>query len=167
MKKLLLVVALLSMGATACPAPTAAVDWSVCPAAAAGQVQVAVVVQGGTATPATEVVCVVVPAGSNGLDALAARAARIGAAAPRVESAFVCGIDGIPVAPACADSGPGGYTYWNYWTGGTAWATAAIGAGDRIVTQGSVDAWTYGTWDFVSTFPADPTKPATFAALTK
>jgi hypothetical protein len=140
------------------------VNYRACPTAGAGQVQVAVVVD--DAPAATRVVCVVVPAGSDSLDALAARATRIGAPAPRVEGGFVCGIDGTPAAPECAPSLPEGFRYWNFWTGGTTWQTASVGAGDRVVTQGSVDGWDFGTWDFVTTFPAPPATSSDFATLT-
>jgi len=160
-------VAALVLGACVPPPPPPPPDFAVCPTAAAGQVQVAVVVQGGL-PQSPPVVCVVVPAGSDGLDALAARAVRISQAAPRLGfgDAFVCGIDGFPAAPACADSGPNGFSYWNYWTGGTTWESASIGAGDRIVSQGSVDGWVFGTWDFSTTFPAAPNGSADFGALT-
>jgi hypothetical protein len=150
------------------PPPPQPVDLSTCPAAATGQVQVAVVVLGGAPT-SPSIVCVVVPEGSNGLDALAARAQRVGAGAPRLGfgDAFVCGIDGVPAAPACGDSGPDGFSYWSFWTGGAGgWQESLTGAADRTVTQGSVDAWVFGTWDFASTFPAPPGVAADFATLT-
>ena len=149
--------------------PTTPVDYSVCPNAGAGQVQVAVVVQGGQVS-SPPVVCVVVPAGSTGLDALNARAQRIGRVAPRLGfgGAFVCAVDGLPAAPDCSESTPDGFAYWNYWNAladGT-WQSSDIGAGDRVVTQGSVDAWVFGTWDFATTFPEPPTLLGSFATLT-
>ncbi len=161
--------ALLAAATTACapPTPPPAPNLAACPAAGAGQVQVAVVVQGGP-VDSPPVVCVVVPDGSDGLDALAARAQRIGEPAPRLGfgDAFVCGIDGFPAAPACGEGGAEGFSYWNYWTGGSTWDPASVGAGDRTVTQGSVDAWVFGTWDFETTFPAPPALSADFATLT-
>jgi hypothetical protein len=136
----------------------------VCPTAAAGQIQVAVVVDNATAS--TRVVCVVVPAGSDGLDALAARAARINATAPRIEGGFVCGIDGNPAPPECAPAVEDGFRYWNYWNGGTTWTSASVGAGDTVLSQGSVDGWVLGTWDFVTTFPQPPVGPSDFDSLT-
>ena len=169
MKKLLIVVALLSMGATACPAPVATptpVDWAKCPTAAAGEVQVAVVVEGGS-NPANEVVCVVVPNGATGLAVLNARAARIGTTPPRVTAAgFVCAIDGAPLAPACGDLGPNGYTYWELWGGGTAWGYSFVGAGSVFAEQGQVHGWVFGTRDFVTTFQTAPVHPSSFTALT-
>lgn len=163
------VAAFLALASACVPMPpTPPVDLSKCPAAPAGQVQVAVVVLGGAPT-SPSIVCVVVPAGSDGLDALAARAQRVGKGAPRLGfgDAFVCGIDGAPAAPACGDSGPDGFSYWNYWTGGsTGWTAAETGAGDRTVTQGSVDAWVFGTWDFATTFPEPPAVSSDFGTLT-
>ncbi len=158
-----------AIGAVACtPAPTT--DWSQCPTASGGQVQVAVVVA--DATPDTRVVCVVVPAGSNGIDALSARAARIGIAGPRLETGSggvsVCGIDGTPAGGPCfKDDGNGNYSYWAYWTGGTTWAFAEAGAGARALQQGDVDAWTYGSWGWPLTPPSTLTAlPSSFAELT-
>ena len=163
-------VALLGVLAACAPMPPSPpqVDLRTCPTAAAGQVQVAVVVLGGSPT-SPSIVCVVVPEGSDGLDALAARAQRVGAGAPRLGfgDAFVCGIDGVPAEPSCGDSGPDGFSYWNYWTGGAGgWAGAEVGAADRIVTQGAVDAWVFGTWDFASTFPEPPAVASDFGTLT-
>ena len=168
-----LVVAATSFLVSACtPAPstpTTPVDYTACPTAGAGQVQVAVVVQGGQIS-SPPVVCVVVPAGSTGLDALNARAQRIGRVAPRLGfgGAFVCAVDGLPAAPACSESTPDGFAYWNYWNalGDGTWQSSDIGAGDRVVTQGSVDAWVFGTWDFTTTFPEPPTVSGSFATLT-
>jgi len=162
--------ALLGLASACAPMPPTPpqVDLRTCPAAAAGQVQVAVVVLGGAPT-SPSIVCVVVPEGSDGLDALAARAQRVGAGAPRLGfgDAFVCGIDGTPAEPACGDSGPDGFSYWNYWTGGPGgWAGSETGAADRVVTQGAVDAWVFGTWDFASTFPEPPAVAADFDTLT-
>lgn len=170
MKKLLVACALLAFTATACPPQDPpATDWSKCPTAGAGQVQVAVVTDNLPAS-SPAVVCVVVPEGSSGLDALIARATRIGKAAPRVESTafgpMVCGIDGTPPAPACGDTGPDGTSFWAYWNGGGSWAQSWIGAHDRVVEQGSVDGWTFGTWDFVTTEPTAPEVSPSFAALT-
>ncbi len=163
-------VALLGVLAACAPMPTSPpqADLRTCPTAAAGQVQVAVVVLGGSPTSPSSV-GVVVPEGSDGLDALAARAQRVGAAGPRLGfgDAFVCGIDGVPAEPSCGDSGPDGFSYWNYWTGGAGgWAGAEVGAGDRVLTQGAVDAWVFGTWDFASTFPEPPAVASDFGTLT-
>lgn len=161
---ILALVATFAVGAVACtPAPTT--DWSQCPTAGTGQIQVAVVVT--DAAPANQVVCVVVADGANGVDALNARAARIGTAAPVIDNSSgfgpaVCGIDGI--------ANPGGNcfapSYWGYWFGGGSWEGAPVGAGDRVLHQGAVDAWDFGSWDWVTTFPEAPTQPSSFAALT-
>jgi hypothetical protein len=139
-------------------------DYSVCPATGPGQIQVAVVVD--NAPTSTRVVCVVLPGGSDGLDALAARAVRINATPPRIEGGFTCGIDGTPAAPECAPAVEDGFRYWNYWNGGASWTSASVGAGDTVLTQGSVDGWVFGTWDFVTTFPQPPATASDFATLT-
>jgi hypothetical protein len=162
---LLAAAAVLTLTAAACTAPTTpTTNWAHCPAATAGNVQVAVVVA--NAPAATRVVCVVVADGSNGIDALNARAVRINAAAPRIDAGFVCGIDGAPAAPECSASTPDGYRLWGYWLGGSSWTSATIGAGSRVLHQGDVDGWVFGTWDFVNTFPTPPAIASSFAALT-
>lgn len=163
----LLAAAALATGvlAGACtPAAPAAPGPATCPTAGAGQIQVKVVVEG-TTVPNGRVVCVVVRDGATGLDALAARAQRLGTAAPRVEGGFICAIDGTPAAPECAPSLPDGFRYWAYWLGGTAWTSAPVGAGSRALHQGDVDGWVFGTWDFATTFPAPPSGPADFASI--
>ena len=165
---LLVAATALTLTAAACtPAPgggTGSPDYASCPAAGSGQAQVAVVVD--NAPAATRVVCVVVTDGATGVDALTARAARIGAVAPRLSGGFVCGIDGLPAAPECSPSTPDGFRFWNYWTGGATWSSAPVGAGSRVLHQGDVDGWVFGTWDFVSTFPQPPATASGFAALT-
>lgn len=169
MKKLIVACALLAFTATACPPADTPTDWAKCPPAPSGHVQVAVVTDNVPAS-SPSVVCVVVPEGSTGLDALVARSARIGVAAPRIADTewgpMVCGIDGTPPAPACGDVGPDGTSFWAYWNGGGSWAQPWIGAHQRIVEQGSVDGWTFGTWDFVTTEPTAPAVPSDFATLT-
>src|SRR4051794_39040314 len=106
---------LAAAGMNACTPP----DYSKCPTKGSGQVRVAVVVDARALGGKTDVVCVVVPSASNGLDALRARATRIGTAAPRLnQGGLVCAIDARPAAPACGENGPNGPEYWSYWLGG-------------------------------------------------
>ena len=127
-------------GLSACDPP----DYSKCPAKGTGQVRVAVVVDARALGATTGVVCVVVPSGSDGLDALRARATRIGTPAPRLnQSGLVCGIDGRPAAPACGENGPNGPEYWSYWLGGSSWRYAPVGPASRTVSDQSVDGWRF------------------------
>lgn len=170
MKKLLMACAILAFTATACPGdPTPTTNWAACPTAGAGQVQVAVVTEG-VPTTSPQVVCVVVADGANGIDALNARAARIGTAAPRTafSGTFVCAIDGNPVAPECGDQ-PGdatGWRSWNYSNGGTQWTGSQVGAAATQVHQGSVEGWNFGTWNYTTTFPTNPVHSPSFSVLT-
>jgi len=163
-KKILIACVALMFAATACPANPPAVDYTACPAAGSGQIQVAVVVENSV----NKVVCVVVPDGADGFAALNARAARIGAPALRFNGAFLCAIDGNPVGPACGTdpAGPNGFSYWSYNLGGTTWSEAQFGAASRVLHQGDVDGWVYGTWNFSTTFPGAPTTASDFATLT-
>lgn len=160
-----LVVALLSAVA-ACTPPPAPKDPSKCPAPAAGEVRVAVVVDssdlpsGGSATPS--VVCVTVPSGSTGMDALFARAERLGTAPPRLGGGgFVCGIDGLPAAPSCGESGPNGFRFWGYYLGGASWGFAPVGPAAHRVVDGSVEGWSFQDGD-----SGPPATPSSFAELT-
>lgn len=152
--------------AAACVPPTTPTDFSRCPTADAGQVRVAIVVDsstlpGGSANPS--VVCVVVPSGSTGVDALAARAARIGATPPRFgSSGLLCGIDGAPAAPDCGTLGPDGYQYWGYYVGGSAWDFAPVGPASRVMTDGTVEGWAFQN----GSNGGDPRTSASFTALT-
>ena len=172
MKKLLLACAALTLATTACfvdpPAtPPTGGNWATCPTAAVGQVQVAIVTEG-VPNPAYEVVCVVVPDGANGFDALNARAARLGTTPLRFNGAFLCAIDNAPLPPTCGTdpAGPLGFSYWSYWDGGSAWSEYSVGAADVELHQGDVEGWKYGTWDFATTFPTAPAHSASFATLT-
>jgi len=170
MKKLMLACAALMFAATACPVdPPAPTNWSACPTAASGQVQVAIVTEG-VPDASHEVVCVVVPAGANGIEALNARAVRLGTEAPRTAfgGTFVCSIDGNPVAPECGDL-PGdatGWRSWNYSNGGTQWTGSQTGAASTVLTQGAVEGWNFGTWNYSTTFPGNPTHSPVFSVLT-
>ncbi len=174
MKKLLLACAALTLATTACfvdppTTPPTGGNWATCPTAAVGQVQVAIVTEG-VPNPAHEVVCVVVPDGSSSIQALQARAARLGTEAPRLAfgGSFVCSIDGNPVAPECGEL-PGdatGWRSWNYSNGGTQWTGSQIGAASHSVHQGDVDGWNFGTWNYSTTFPGNPTHSPSFSVLT-
>jgi hypothetical protein len=138
-------------------------DYSKCPAKGTGQVRVAVVVDARALGGTTGVVCVVVPTGSDGLDALRARATRIGQPAPRLNQAgLVCAIDGRPAAPACVGNGSNGPEYWSYWLGGSSWTYASVGPSLRTVKDQTVDGWR-----FLKGSPqAPPNTSSKFADLT-
>jgi hypothetical protein len=160
----ILVTALITLTA-ACTPPPAPTDYSTCPTPAAGEVRVAVVVDasaapGGASTPS--VVCVAVPSGSTGMDALFERAERIGTAPPRLGGGgLVCAIDGEPAAPACGESGPNGFRFWGYYLGGASWGFAPVGPGGRTVTDGSVEGWSFQDGP-----GGPPATASSFAALT-
>lgn len=166
MKKLLVACAVLLFTATACPTEPPAANYAVCPAAGAGQIQVALVVEG-TANPAHEVVCVVVADGANTLQALDARSARLGTEARRMHpvNGLLCGIDGTPET-GCGEGGPDGYSYWNHSDGGAVWTESMVGPAGTVLTQGAVQGFNFGTWNFSTTFPTGPTHSPSFAVLT-
>jgi hypothetical protein len=159
-----LVVALL-LTASACVPPPAPVDPATCPPAAAGTIRVAVVVDstalpGGSPTPS--VVCVGLPPGSTGMDALQARSAKLGTPPPRIGgSGLVCAIDSEPAAPACGESGPNGFSFWGYYVGGSTWGFAPVGPAGRVLSDGSVDGWSFQDGP-----GSPPATSAVFAELT-
>lgn len=130
-------------GTTSTTTPT---NWATCPTPGAGQVRIATVVEGtglaGFSQP--EVVCVVVAQGASGLEALDARAARLGVPANRIGvSGLLCAIGGLPAAPACGESGPSGPEYWSYWVpdGSGGWSYAPVGPAFRSMQEGGVEGW--------------------------
>lgn len=90
------------------------------------------------------VTCVNLPKRSNGIDALRARADRLGVAYPRFnDSGLLCAIDGLPAAPACGDAGPNGFEYWGYYWGGSEWGFADKGPGTKAMTDKWVEGWAF------------------------
>ena len=167
MKKLLLAAVALMFTATACPVdPPATTNFAACPTAGPGQIQVAVVVEG-ISNPAHQVVCVVVADGANGLAALDARSARLGTTARRMDpsNGLLCAIDATP-ATGCGESGPDGFSFWNYSFGGASWESANIGPASQVLHQGSVEGYEYGTWNFTTTFPGPLDHSPSFSVLT-
>lgn len=138
--------------------PAAAVS---CPSASGDRLAVVVVVDPGEGSPQQR--CVVVPARSNGLDAL-----RAAYPSPpvRIEGAgFVCAIGGLPDI-GCAMNGAGGQPYWRYWhRSGGQWEYSSVGAGFyrlQAPADGSrcvVEGWSYG----ISTSGSAATAPGVAA----
>jgi hypothetical protein len=147
-------------GLSSCEPP----DYTKCPAKGANQVRVAVVVDARALGGTTDVVCVVVPSGSKGLDALRARSTRNGRPMPRLNSqnGLVCGIEGRPAAPACGENGPNGPEYWSYWLGGSSWTYARVGPAGRTVSDQTVDGWRF----IKGGSPAAPNTSSRFADIT-
>lgn len=115
---------------------------------------------GATAASTT---CVNLPTGANGLDALNARAARLGVPGPRLNnSGLLCAIDGVPKAPDCGENGPDGYEYWGYYHGGTSWNFASTGPASKKLTNKSVEGWAFQN----GSNGGEPRTSAKFATLT-
>ncbi|MEZ5383852.1 MAG: hypothetical protein R2754_18895 [Microthrixaceae bacterium] len=146
--------------------PTPPPNPATCLPAASGQIQVAVVVDGSTlpvGVTATST-CVNLPKGANGLDALNARAKRLGVAKPRLnQSGLLCAIDGTPKAPDCGRNGPDGYEYWGYYQGGTSWSFATTGPAARKLSNKSVEGWAFQN----GSEGGNPRMSAKFATLTR
>ncbi len=135
----LVVVAILVVGTTTAD-PAAAMT---CPSAGPGQIRVGVVVDQGAG--AVGVTCVVLPEGSDGLDALHARAEALGRPRPRLDgSGLLCAIDGTPAEPACGSPSGGGFAYWSYWVGtDSGWTYSNRGPAFRTLRDGAVEGWRY------------------------
>ena len=116
-----------------------------CPTAGSGEIRVVVVVDlAAFSSGPASTSCVVLPHGSNGIDALSARAQQLGTTMPRIAgSGLLCGIDGEPAAPACGELGPNGYEYWSYWFGGSDWDFATTGPASRVLVDGDVEGWRF------------------------
>ncbi len=66
----------------------------------------------------------------------------------RQDFGFGIFIDGISYEGHSNSGYGGGENFWHYWTresASAAWDSSFIGAGDRVVSDGSWDGWTYGT----------------------
>lgn len=76
---------------------------------------------------------------------------------------FLVGIDLDADSDYGDGSAPPYIDYWHYWTGETdgTWNESMVGFGDRLLVDGSADAWVFGTADAPAMIPA----PATFAIL--
>ncbi|MCP4069954.1 MAG: hypothetical protein GY741_16900 [Phycisphaeraceae bacterium] len=76
---------------------------------------------------------------------------------------FLVGIDIEGDSDYGDGSTPPYVDYWHYWTGdaGGPWTESMVGFGDRLLTDGSADAWVFGTADAPATIPA----PATIAIV--
>ena len=117
---------------------------SACDPKGPGEIHVAVVADFTAFSGPTNVVCVTLPAGSNGVDALFERADELGATDPRFDvSGLMCAIDDLPLPPDCGASGPNGFEYWSYWVGGTDWSFAPVGPASRTLSDGDVEGWRF------------------------
>jgi hypothetical protein len=130
-------------------------------AGAATEVGVAFVIDfGGSTKPL--VGCVRVPPADNGYYALAAFLQQEGEAQPVYNSSgLLCSINGIPAAPACGQSVPGGYQFWSYWTmtnGSGAWSYADRGA--SVPVGSAADGEDVEGWRFQNPGPDNPSAPA-------
>lgn len=136
--RLLLVVAL---GLTA-------LSWSAAPGAGAqscgpapqGRVAVSVVVDDGAATPSAR--CVEVPERSTGYDVLVAAGHTL-----RIESGFLCAIDGVP-ATGCGNRPDFGGAYWRYFHAapGGDWSYSSVGGGGyRMPARCAIEGWRFAT----------------------
>ncbi len=135
--------ALASMGALVVGASAASAASGPCAAPVIGQARVVVVVDDGEGGADHAVAtCVVVPRGSKGSLVLAARAARLGTAAPsHAGSGLLCTIDSFP-ASQCADTGSG--SYWANFSGTDGvWNYSSYNPFIRRVCDGDVEGWRY------------------------
>ena len=124
-------------------------------ACAAGQVQIAVVVDFGTGR-SVSAACVGAGTRDNGATVLAARASQLGTPLPRYNaSGLVCAIDGYP-SEGCGDQTGGHYAYWSYWHGdASGWTYANVGPAGSRAQPGMVEGWR-----FQPAGAANPTDPA-------
>ncbi|CAB4323546.1 MAG: hypothetical protein F2520_06370 [Actinobacteria bacterium] len=131
----------LGLAVAAAPAASAASD--LCGPPVIGQARVVVVVDNGEGGAERALAtCVMVPQGAKGAQVLAARAARLGTAAPsHAGSGLLCTIDSFP-ASQCAETGSG--SYWaNYSGTGGSWNYSSYNPFIRRVCDGDVEGWRY------------------------
>lgn len=110
-----------------------------CGPAPAGQVAVAVVVDG-TRGPSQR--CVVVPERTDGFGVLRAAGFDL-----RIDGGFLCAIDGVP-ATGCAKNFPFDGSYWRYYhaSPGGPWVYSTVGAGVyRMPSRCAIEGWRWTT----------------------
>lgn len=121
-----------------------------CGPAPAGQVAVAVVVDSERATTTR---CVIVPDGTVGYEVLSAAGHQL-----RIESGFLCAIDGVP-STGCANRSNFDGSYWRYFHGTPAggWSYSNVGGGGyRMPARCAVEGWRWATGGSASTPPRTP-----------
>lgn len=161
-----MIIAAFGAGCGCTPTPPPPPNPATCLPVKTGEIQVAVVVDASTLPKGAKAksTCVNVPKNSNGVDALNARAKRLGVAKPRFnQSGLLCAIDGTPKAPDCGENGPDGYEYWGYYQGGSKWNFATTGPAGKKLTNKSVEGWAFQN----GSKGGEPRMSAKFATLTK
>jgi hypothetical protein len=129
------------------PVPGLAPLTTPCASAADGTQRIAVAVDFGTVPGSpggAATMCVTVPAGATGADALVERARILGRPAPRyAPSGLLCAIDGFP-ASGCGERVNGAYRYWAYFlSDGGSWTYASTGPALRRANPDRTEGWHY------------------------
>ena len=137
------IVALLAMGALSVPAFVAVappVSAQSCGPAPSDRVAVAIVVDDGAATQSQR--CVEVVRSATGYDVLIAAGHTL-----RIESGFLCAIDGVP-ATGCGNRPDFGGAYWRYFHAppGGVWTYSTVGGGGyRMPARCAIEGWRFAT----------------------
>jgi len=111
-----------------------------CGPAPAGRVAVAIVVDDGAASPSRR--CVEVGQSATGYDVLIAAGHTL-----RIESGFLCAIDGVP-ATGCGNRPDFGGAYWRYFhaSPGGGWTYSTVGGGGyRMPPRCAIEGWRFAT----------------------
>ena len=109
-----------------------------------GEIRVVLVVDSSDLGGSSSATCLVVPAGTNGLQLLARRGTELGTGSPRYgSSGLLCAIDSLP-ADKCGEQNSDGFSYWAYFfDNGGKWAYGSNNPFSKRLTDGAIEGWRF------------------------
>jgi hypothetical protein len=109
-----------------------------------GEIRVVLVVDSSDLGGSSSATCLVVPAGTNGLQLLARRGTELGTGSPSYgKSGLLCAIDSLP-ADKCGEQNSDGFSYWAYFfDNGGKWAYGSNNPFSKRLTDGAIEGWRF------------------------
>ena len=111
-----------------------------------GEIRVVLVVDSSELGGSSSATCLVVPAGTNGVQLLARRGTELGTGSPRYgSSGLLCAIDGLPAdKKVCGEQNSDGFSYWAYFfDDGGKWAYGSNNPFSKRLTDGAIEGWRF------------------------
>lgn len=111
-----------------------------------GEIRVVLVVDSSDLGGSSSATCLVVPAGTNGLQLLARRGTELGTGSPRYgSSGLLCAIDNLPADKrVCGEQNSDGFSYWAYFfDNGGNWAYGSNNPFSKRLTDGAIEGWRF------------------------
>ena len=109
-----------------------------------GEIRVVLVVDSSDLGGSSSATCLVVPAGTNGLQLLARRGTELGTGSPSYgKSGLLCAIDSLP-DDKCGEQNSDGFSYWAYFfDNGGKWAYGSNNPFSKRLTDGAIEGWRF------------------------